>query len=144
MAFLAAIGLESNIIFSQQSYLPRTASLNLTVDIFGQSINIFEVVFLELKRYKCFICYSVLQIDGRFEGFERYVESLFGPGGVYHQKEIGHILKSLRPKRKAQPVGLSASKLEAIDKQFNAKSRLDDEPEVICYFFLSVTSNKHI
>ena len=79
----------------------------------------------------------ILQIDGRFEGFERYIESLFGPGGVYHQKEIGHILKSLRSKRKAQPVGLSASKLEAIDKQFDAKSRFNDEPEVLVIIFSS-------
>lgn len=38
-----AVGLEGNVIFSQYSYLPRSASLNLTVDIFGQSVNLLEV-----------------------------------------------------------------------------------------------------
>jgi len=37
------MGLESNWIFSQKSYLPRSAMLNLTVDLFGESINVFEV-----------------------------------------------------------------------------------------------------
>jgi hypothetical protein len=34
---------ESNVIFSPKSYLPRSATLNVTVDLFGESINIFEV-----------------------------------------------------------------------------------------------------
>lgn len=36
---------ESNIIFSQKSYVPRSASLNLTTDVFGHSVNLFEVSF---------------------------------------------------------------------------------------------------
>ncbi|CAD5111637.1 DgyrCDS929 [Dimorphilus gyrociliatus] len=34
---------ESNVIFSTQSFVPRSASLNLTVDMFGSSINLLEV-----------------------------------------------------------------------------------------------------
>lgn len=34
---------ESNIIYSQRSFVPRSASLNLTTDIFGHSVNLFEV-----------------------------------------------------------------------------------------------------
>lgn len=34
---------ESNIIFSPSSYVPKSAMLNLTVDLFGESINMFEV-----------------------------------------------------------------------------------------------------
>jgi hypothetical protein len=40
---LPGIGLDSNLIFSQKSYLPRSAMLNLTLDLFGESINVFEV-----------------------------------------------------------------------------------------------------
>ncbi|XP_050313934.1 apolipophorins [Anthonomus grandis grandis] len=53
---------ETNILFSPSSYIPRSAMLNLTVDLFGKYVNLFEV-------------------QGRMEGFERYFESLFGPGG---------------------------------------------------------------
>ncbi|KAF7269539.1 hypothetical protein GWI33_017432 [Rhynchophorus ferrugineus] len=53
---------ETNVIFSPSSYIPRTAMLNLTVDLFGKSVNLLE-------------------IQGRMEGFERYFESLFGPKG---------------------------------------------------------------
>ena len=35
--------LESNVIMSPQSYIPRTTSLNVTIDMFGEAINLFEV-----------------------------------------------------------------------------------------------------
>lgn len=41
------MGLDSNLIFSQDSYIPRSSSLNLTVDLFGESINVFEVSFVQ-------------------------------------------------------------------------------------------------
>lgn len=34
---------ESNIIFSPSSYIPKTGVFNLTVDLFGESVNLFEV-----------------------------------------------------------------------------------------------------
>jgi hypothetical protein len=34
---------DGNVIFSPSSYVPKTAMLNLTVDVFGQSINLMEV-----------------------------------------------------------------------------------------------------
>ena len=71
-----------------------------------------------------------MQLDGRFEGFENYFESLFGPGGIYQQKELGSLLQSLRSKRKVNPVGLNSNKLIAMDKQFNAANHFTDDPEV--------------
>ncbi|CAG9816912.1 unnamed protein product [Phaedon cochleariae] len=56
---------EGNVIFSPSSYIPRSAMLNLTIDLFGEAVNIFEVY-------------------GRAEGFEHYLESLFGPTGSSH------------------------------------------------------------
>lgn len=42
---LTGMGLDSNLIFSQDSYIPRSASLNLTVDLFGESVNLMEVMY---------------------------------------------------------------------------------------------------
>lgn len=68
---------ESNLIFSSKSFLPRSAMFNLTLDLFGESINMFEV-------------------GGRFEGFEVFAEKFFGPQGYYPEETVEGILKSLR------------------------------------------------
>lgn len=51
-----------NLIFGTDSYLPRSASMNFTIDLFGESINIFEV-------------------NAYMQGFEHMVEGMFGPKG---------------------------------------------------------------
>jgi len=51
---------DSNLIWSPASYVPRSASVNLTLDVFGQSINLVEV-------------------GGRAEGLELILEKYFGP-----------------------------------------------------------------
>ncbi|XP_063394239.1 uncharacterized protein LOC134679271 [Cydia fagiglandana] len=68
---------EANVIFSPDSYIPRSVSLNLTVDMFGESINI-----LELKA--------------RAEGFERYFENLFGNNGPLSKTKLNDHLQNLR------------------------------------------------
>ena len=75
-----------------------------------------------------------MKFDGRIEGFESYLQSLFGPGGSYHHKEIGYLLENLRPKRKINPSKLNTAKLQAIDNQFNADSRYKVEPKVRASF----------
>lgn len=60
---------DANLIFSTDSYLPRTVSMNLTADLFGESVN-----FLEL--------------NARAEGFEYLVESIFGPTGPLNAKKV--------------------------------------------------------
>ncbi|WP_266145824.1 open beta-sheet domain-containing protein, partial [Escherichia coli] len=40
-AINAGASVESNVIFSQSSYMPRSVSLNLTADVFGHSYNVF-------------------------------------------------------------------------------------------------------
>ena len=69
--------MDSNIIFSSKSFLPRSGMLNLTLDLFGKSVNMFE-------------------IGGRFEGFEVFAEKFFGPEGYYPEETVAEILKSLR------------------------------------------------
>lgn len=51
-----------NLIFGTDSYMPRSASYNFTVDLFGESVNIFEV-------------------SAYMQGFEHMVEGIFGPKG---------------------------------------------------------------
>ncbi|CAG5134991.1 unnamed protein product [Candidula unifasciata] len=58
---------DSNIIMSPNSPLPRSAMLNLTVDLFGNSINLLE-------------------IGGRVEGLEVLIERLLGPNGYFSVK----------------------------------------------------------
>ncbi|XP_076066631.1 uncharacterized protein LOC143039997 [Oratosquilla oratoria] len=89
---------ESNVIFSGKSFLPRSAMLNLTMDLFGESINFFE-------------------IGGRFEGFEAYLERFFGPDGYYPEETVAAILKNLRQeKNKEQTSNLATIIEEATDE----------------------------
>lgn len=60
---------DANLIFGTDSYLPRTASLNFTFDLFGESTN-----FLELNT--------------RMQGFEKFFESHFGPKGPLNSKKF--------------------------------------------------------
>ncbi|XP_023246016.1 apolipophorins [Copidosoma floridanum] len=62
-AFGAASSVESNVIFSQDSYVPRSVSLNLTTGLFGRSFNFFEM-------------------DARVENLDRMIEHFLGPKGV--------------------------------------------------------------
>ncbi|XP_066596058.1 apolipophorins [Prorops nasuta] len=55
---------ESNVIYSQDSFVPRSVSLNLTTELFGRSFN-----FLEL--------------NGRIENLDRVIERYLGPKGVF-------------------------------------------------------------
>ncbi|XP_065341223.1 uncharacterized protein LOC135940312 [Cloeon dipterum] len=69
--------LDANLIFSTKSYLPRSAMMNLTVDVFGESINLFEV-------------------GGRAEGFEPMVERLFAKNGAFENEALEGFLKNAR------------------------------------------------
>ncbi|KAL3868012.1 hypothetical protein ACJMK2_040851 [Sinanodonta woodiana] len=66
--FLEKLGtgakIDSNLVWSPKSFIPRSASMNLTFDLFGSSINLFEV-------------------GGRVQGLEYLLESYFGPAGYF-------------------------------------------------------------
>lgn len=59
---------EGDLIWSQKSFIPRSAAVNLTVDLFGHSVNLFEM-------------------GGRVEGLEYFLEKFFGPSGYFNQKD---------------------------------------------------------
>ena len=68
---------DGQLIFSQHSYLPRSAMVNFTVNLFGENLNILEV-------------------GTRLEGFETLVESLFGPDGQFRQDTFHQMLQTFR------------------------------------------------
>ena len=59
--------LESNLIWSPKSFIPRSAMVNLTIDLFGNSINLFD-------------------LGGRVEGLEYLLETYLGPYGYFGNK----------------------------------------------------------
>ena len=86
--------LESNVIFSQKSFLPRSGMLNLTFDVFGQPLNLLEV-------------------GGRMEGLEMFIEKFFGPNGYYPEETIEAIIKGMRQSQLNQETTLEHM-LEAV------------------------------
>lgn len=68
---------DSNLIFGTDSYLPRAASLNFTVDLFGESINVFEV-------------------SAYMQGFEHIIEGIFGPNGPLSTKGFSDKVEAVR------------------------------------------------
>ncbi|KAL6440757.1 hypothetical protein ACFW04_003301 [Cataglyphis niger] len=61
--------MESNVIYSQDNFVPRSLNLNLTTEVFGRSFN-----FLELNT--------------RIENLDRLIEHYFGPKGRLTQDEV--------------------------------------------------------
>ena len=59
---------ESNLIFSEKSFVPRSLNLNLTVHMFGHSANLLEV-------------------GGRVEDAEKMLESIFAPMAGMDQQQ---------------------------------------------------------
>lgn len=59
---------ESNVIYSQNSFLPRSTKWNMTTELFGHTLNFLE-------------------IDTRQENFDKLLEHYFGPLGVIRSKE---------------------------------------------------------
>lgn len=39
--------IDTNIVYAPKSFIPRSASMNLTLDLFGQSVNVFEVTIID-------------------------------------------------------------------------------------------------
>jgi hypothetical protein len=73
-------GLDSNIIFTEESFLPKSGMLNLTVQFFGETINLLE-------------------LGGRVQSPESLLEPLFGPNGYFPDESVTDFLKSSRTKR---------------------------------------------
>ncbi|KAI4503203.1 hypothetical protein M0802_001425 [Mischocyttarus mexicanus] len=75
---------QSNLIFSPKSYIPRTTNFNMTIDLLGESVNLFEVSM-------------------RMEGLEYYAENFFGPDGPYSNEKVSNHFKHLIRNFKSVP-----------------------------------------
>ena len=64
-----ANSIETNVIYSQSSFLPRSTSLNLTAEVFGHNFNFLE-------------------IETRQENLDRLVEHYFGPKGLFRANNV--------------------------------------------------------
>ncbi|XP_053394173.1 apolipophorins-like [Mercenaria mercenaria] len=94
--------IDSNLIWSSRSFVPRSANLNLTMNLFGESMNLFE-------------------IGGRVEGLESLMESYFGPVGYYNDETKG---SNEIPDADPTSAGLSKRKLN--DIRSKAKKTVDE------------------
>ena len=65
---------EGDLIWSPKSFVPRSSMFNLTVDLFGQSVNLIE-------------------FGGRAEGLEYFLEAYMGPNG-YHSDAVSKTSQS--------------------------------------------------
>jgi len=71
-----ATQIESNFIFEPQHYIPRHIMLNTTLNIFGQSWNVFETAV-------------------EMQGFETALEAVFGPMGYFPDDILGTLYKRM-------------------------------------------------
>lgn len=68
---------DASLIFGTDSYIPRSASYNFSMDLFGESVNMFEV-------------------SAYVQGFEHLIEGVFGPHGPLSTKGFTDQLKSTK------------------------------------------------
>ncbi|KAI8425854.1 hypothetical protein MSG28_011618 [Choristoneura fumiferana] len=69
--------IEQSVIYSQNNFLPRSVSLNLTTEVFGHSFNVFE-------------------IGGRQGNLDRVVEHFLGPHSFLRTEEPQSIIDDLK------------------------------------------------
>lgn len=83
---------DASVIYSHDSFLPRTGRLNVTGALFGNNVNVFEV-------------------SGRQENLERIMERNFGPKGLFNTKtpqelyDKFHDVTAIRPEESQDAIG---------------------------------------
>ncbi|XP_071953839.1 apolipophorins-like [Antedon mediterranea] len=82
--------LESDVIFSSQSFIPRQVSVDSKIDLFGFSIDLLE-------------------IGGRVEGIQYFLESMAGPDGLLKENGIMDLL--MAPERRQKRATIRDSTL---------------------------------
>ena len=91
---------EANIIFSPKSFVPRAASLNLTLELFGQAMNIFE-------------------IGGRVEGVENVLQDIMKEKILQPDTGIGKIFSSDEPGEENDEISESDDKIKTLASDSN-------------------------
>lgn len=70
---------DTHVVYSPNSFLPRSASMNLTIDLFGQSVNLFEFGL-------------------RAENLERVLEAYLGPDSPVAKEGVSGLLEKISNK----------------------------------------------
>lgn len=124
--------IDSSVIYSQQSFLPRSVRLNVTGNLFGSAFN-------------------MLEISARQENLESLLEHYFGPRGVLtkmSRQQLYDTLKKEISEISRQKRALPAD-LTAFDKNVKLSSEYGREPDVDLsvkvfgseLYFLSMSQN---
>jgi len=95
-------GVDANLIFSPDSFVPRSAMVNLTGHLFGETINLLE-------------------FGARVHSLEQLLEPIFGPNGYFPDKTVNEALYSLRNKREVQSNDLD--RLNSVYQQATEQDR---------------------
>ncbi|CAL8089591.1 unnamed protein product [Orchesella dallaii] len=115
----SGISVDSNIIFSQDSYIPRTLTTNFTVEAFGRSYNLAEVGI-------------------NIENFEHVLESLLGPAGALRSVSLDDIIRESADQLSQLKAGISGrfkrdvadqvsqNEIDAIRNEVDIHERTDD------------------
>ncbi|XP_050403910.2 uncharacterized protein LOC126819756 [Patella vulgata] len=117
---------ESNIIWSSKSFIPRSANLNLTVDLFGNSVNLMDM-------------------GGRIEGLEYLLETYLGPLGYFGEKSSSKSVAKSKAKLD-QLRGSMYMRMFGNEMAFTHFQGLDSLPKMKSLNFediLKKLSNKH-
>nr|BAL42280.1 Vitellogenin-B [Haemaphysalis longicornis] len=107
---------ETNIIYSPKSFIPRSIDLNLTVDLFSHSINIFE-------------------FGGRAEGYDHLLESLLAPKShLKRTNEVDSIWSRIgdRLSRSRRAASAKNTKVDIFDDKVNIAK--PNDPSGSLYF----------
>ncbi|XP_076812226.1 uncharacterized protein LOC143459128 isoform X1 [Clavelina lepadiformis] len=110
--------LDGDLVWSTTSFIPRSARLNLTVDVFGAAFNLFE-------------------IGGRVQGLERQLERMFGPSAtesVLLSAFLGFKSNEGSEKNKRGAISNYDRKLEEIERRHQQATPTLEEPSASVFF----------
>ncbi len=103
---------QAQVVFHPNSYFPRSAKFNFTVDILGASVNLLETA-------------------ARFEGFETLVEQMFGPEGYFPDDRLMQLLK-IKPTEAVARGKRSAAEDEMNEIKTNLEQLQDKVRNSVC------------
>lgn len=124
--------IDSSVIYSQQSFLPRSLRLNVTGNLFGSAFNMLEV-------------------SARQENLESLIEHYFGPRGVFSRMNKQQLFDAIKKEmseisrqKRALPQDLAAfDKSVKMSSEYNRDPDLDLSLKVFGseLYFLSMSQN---
>nr|XP_002124291.1 uncharacterized protein LOC100186072 [Ciona intestinalis] len=127
----AGATLESSLVWSPKSFMPRSANLNFTVDVFGQAVNLFEV-------------------GGRVEGVETLLQSFMGPKGFLKNSPLSDLFmapdedaeEEEEPEVEEERISRSTDDTRLVELQTQYKTGLNTENKPNANWYMRVFGNE--